>query len=90
MNEAATRRERAARAAGVAGAGAGGASEAGKSATKLDSYVEQPQPQSPFLPPVIAWPLIGIGIAVVIVATVLIARKKAAILAKWSGSGSTV
>jgi lysozyme family protein len=90
VNEAATRRERAARIGGVAGAGAGGASEAGKSATKLDGHSEQPQPPSPFLPPVVPWSLIGIGVAVAMVTTVLVARKKAAILAKWSGSGPTV
>jgi lysozyme family protein len=89
VNEAATRRERAARAGGVVGAGTGGANEAGKTAAGLDAHTEQRPQQSLFLPPLVAWSLIGIGVAVAIVATALIVRKKATILAKWSGASGT-
>jgi lysozyme family protein len=81
VNDQATKNERATRAVGVVSAGGGGASEATKAMT------EQPdKPPVQLLPPVIAWSLVGAGVAVVLVATFLVARKKALILAKWSGA----
>src|SRR5262249_30565370 len=38
------------------------------------------------LPSLAAWSLVGVGVAVVLVATALIVRKRAAILAKWAGA----
>jgi lysozyme family protein len=81
VNDHATKQERAGRAVGIASAGAGGASEATKSVT------QQPdKPPVQFMPPVIAYSLIGVGVAAVLIATFVIARKKALILAKWSGT----
>ena len=44
------------------------------------------QPEAVLLPPLAAYSLIGVGVAVVLVATALIVRKRAAILAKWAGA----
>jgi len=45
------------------------------------------QPDKPMvlLPSLTAWSLVGVGVAVVLIATALIVRKRAAILAKWAG-----
>lgn len=77
VNEA-TKRERQAQAGGIGTAGAGGANEAVKTGT------EQPnKPGAAFLPPVVAWSLVGVGVAVLVIATILVARKKAAIIKNW-------
>ncbi len=74
----ATKKERATRNVGIGSAGAGGAAEASKAGT------EQPVVPAPsFLPPVVTYSLIGVGVAVVVVAVILIARKKAAIVKNW-------
>lgn len=76
--DATTKKERAARAGGAASGGAGGAGEATKSSTT------QPDKHAPaFLSPVVTWTLIGIGVAIVIIATILIARKAAIVKANW-------
>lgn len=76
--DAATEKERKVRAGGVAAGGAGGASEAAKAGT------QQPdKPGAEIMPSVAAYTLIGVGIAIFIVAAVLIARKKAAVIANW-------
>jgi hypothetical protein len=46
----------------------------------------QPQEPALLLPSLAAWSLVGLGVAVVLVATALIVRKRAAILAKWAGA----
>jgi hypothetical protein len=46
----------------------------------------QPDEPALLLPSLAAWSLVGLGVAVVLVATVLIVRKRAAILAKWAGA----
>jgi hypothetical protein len=46
----------------------------------------QPQEPAVLLPSLAAWSLVGLGVAVVLVATALIVRKRAAILAKWAGA----
>jgi hypothetical protein len=46
------------------------------------------QPEAVLLPPLAAYSLIAVGVAVVLVATALIVRKRAAILAKWAGGGA--
>jgi hypothetical protein len=46
----------------------------------------QPDQAPALLPSVAAWSLVGLGVAVVLVATALIVRKRAAILAKWAGA----
>jgi len=72
----ATGNERKARTGGVVSAGAGGGSEAGKASTTQPDKV-------PFLHSHIAYAMIGVGVAVAIVATVLIARKVKAINDIW-------
>jgi lysozyme family protein len=79
VHDQATKKERATRAVSVAGVGGGGANEAVKTGT------QQPdEPTASFMPPVLAWSLIGVGVAVMVVATVLIARKKSQLVKKWS------
>ncbi|MFL6835040.1 MAG: hypothetical protein ACJ8F0_20875 [Xanthobacteraceae bacterium] len=77
VNEQATKRERLARASGVASGATGGGSETAKAVIA--------QPEAVLLPPLAAYSLIGVGVAVMLVATALIVRKRAAILAKWAG-----
>lgn len=73
----ATKKERASQKAGAAGAITGGAGEAAKTAT------EQPAKPPALLSPVVTYTLIGVGVAVLVVATILIARKKAAVIRNW-------
>ena len=73
----ATKKERAAVKVGAGSTTAGGAGEVTKAST------EQPAAPPPFLSPLVTWSLIGAGVAVVLVATILIARKKAIIKANW-------
>lgn len=76
--DAATKGERSARNGGAGAAGAGYGSEAVKTGT------EQPdKPGVALLPSVLAWTLVGVGVAVLVIAVVLIARKKAAIVRNW-------
>jgi len=42
-----------------------------------------PAPATMFLSPVLTYTLIGVGVAVALVAAVLIARKKASVVANW-------
>jgi lysozyme family protein len=81
VNDHATKRERQVRAGAVATGATGGGSESVK--TMLQ---EPDQPPPELLPPVAAWSLIGVGVALVLITTFLVARKKALILAKWSGT----
>lgn len=76
MDEA-TKKERAATKAGTAGPIVGGAAEAGKAVT------EQPTKQPFILSPFITYTLVGAGIAVILIAAVLIARKHATVKANW-------
>jgi hypothetical protein len=46
----------------------------------------QPEPHAVLLPSLAAWSLVGLGVAVVLIATAGIVRKRAAILAKWAGA----
>jgi lysozyme family protein len=78
VHDRATKRERLARAGGVASGATGGGSETAKAVMT--------QPEAALLPPLAAYSLIGVGVAVVLVATALIVRKRAAILAKWAGA----
>ena len=81
VNDEATKRERFARAGGLASSAAGGGSETAKAMMA--------QPEKPaLLPPLAGYSLAGIGIAVVLVATARIVRKRAAILAKWAGGAA--
>ncbi len=80
VNAAATRRERVARTGAVAGSAAGGGNETAK------AVMAQPEQPSVLLPSLAAWSLVGLGVAVVLVATAVIVRKRAAILAKWAGA----
>jgi lysozyme family protein len=83
VHDRATRRERVARAGGVASGATGGGNETAK------AVIAQPDKPAPvLLPPLAAYSLIGVGVAVVLVATLLIVRKRAAILAKWAGGGA--
>ena len=75
--DATTVNERRARAGGAATAATGGAGEATKAST------EMPAPATMFLSPVLTYTLIGVGVAVALVAAVLIARKKASVVANW-------
>lgn len=70
-----TKKERATQKAGTGGAVVGGAGEAMKAGTEM--------PETPFLSPFLTYSLIGIGVGVVIIAAVLIARKKAAVIKNW-------
>jgi hypothetical protein len=64
-------------ASGLASGAAGGGNETAK------AVIAQPDKPAPaLLPPLAAYSLIGIGVAVRLVATALIVRKRAAILAK--------
>lgn len=72
-----TRKERAAQKAGTATAGTGGAGELGKAAT------EQPSEPPALLSPLVTWSLIGVGVAVLVVATILVIRKKAKVIQNW-------
>lgn len=76
--DAATKNERIARNAGTGGVVTGGANEGAKTAT-----VQPDKPAANLLPTVVAYTLIGVGVAIVIVAVLLIARKKAAIRSNW-------
>lgn len=73
--KAATANERKARAGAVAAGSAGGANEAVKTGTQV--------PAAPLLPPVAAYTLLGVGLVAAIVLTVVIARKKAAVIRNW-------
>lgn len=75
--DAATEKERKARAAGAGGAVTGGAGEAAKT---------QPgtiQVDDAMLPPVVTYSLIGVGVAVIVVTALLIARKRSLIKSNW-------
>src|SRR5262249_33831321 len=78
--DAATKRERVARAGAVATGAGGGGNEIAK------AVMAQPDKPMVLLPSLAAWSLVGVGVAVVLVATALIVRKRAAILAKWAGA----
>jgi lysozyme family protein len=80
VHDQATRRERLARGGGLASGAAGGGNETAKAVIA--------QPEAVLLPPLAAYSLIAVGVAVVLVATALIVRKRAAILAKWAGGGA--
>ena len=81
VDAAATKRARVARAGAVATGAAGGGNETAK------AVMAQPdQPAVLLLPSLAAWSLVGVGVAVVLVATALVVRKRAAILAKWAGA----
>lgn len=69
----ATKKERAARKGGVVAGGAGGVNETAKTQ----------QPDTVPLSSPVAYGLIAVGVVVVIVATILIARKKAAVIRNW-------
>src|SRR5919197_6362435 len=73
-----SRRERVALAGGVASGATGGGNETAK------SVMTQPDAPPVLLPPLAAYSLIAVGVAVVLVATAVIVRKRAAILAKWT------
>jgi len=72
----ATAKERVARTGGAAAATGGTLNEAGKATGAADQAV--------LVPSVAAWTLIGVGIAVAIVAAVLIVRKRRAVEANWN------
>jgi putative chitinase len=78
--DAATKKERAAVKVGTGGTVVGGAGEAAK---KTTTTTEQPAAPPALLSPLVTWSLIGAGVAVVIVAAILIARKKAVLKANW-------
>jgi putative chitinase len=77
--DAATEKERRARAAGAVTAAPGAASEGTAAATKTGAE----QPAKPFLPPIASYTLIGVGVALFIAASVMIARKHAAVVRNW-------
>lgn len=79
--DATTVKERAARTAGTAGAATGGAAETAKTTTGTGL---PDKPLSPFLSPMVTFALIGVGLAVVIVASVVIAKKAALVKANWN------
>lgn len=74
--EEATRKERAARNAGGAGAAVGAGSEAAKQTGTV-------QPDAPMLSPVVTWTIVGVGVAVALVAIFMIVRKRRAIAKTW-------
>lgn len=74
----ATVNERRSRKGGVAGAGAGAGNEIGNAST-----VQPDKPAGAFLPSWAATSLVVAGVIVFVVATVLIARKRAAVKANW-------
>jgi len=82
VNAAATRRARVARAGAVATGAAGGGNETAK------AVMAQPDKPAVLLPSLAAWSIVGVGVAVVLVATAVIVRKRAAILAKWAGAAA--
>lgn len=82
VNDRATRRERLARASGVASGAAGGGNETVK------TVIAQPE-KPPLIPAFFAYSLIGVGLAVALVATARIVRKRTLILAKWAGGEAT-
>jgi lysozyme family protein len=81
VNDHATKRERTVRAGAIAGGATGGGSEGAKTLLQ-----EPDKPPPDLLPAVAGWSLVGIGVALVLVTTFLVARKKALILAKWTGA----
>src|SRR5262249_29357006 len=82
VNDAATKRARVARAGAVATGAAGGGNETAK------AVMAQPEPHAVLLPSLAARSLVGLGLAVVFIATAGIVRKRAAILAKWAGASN--
>lgn len=78
--DAVTKKERAARSGGAIATAGGGGAEVSK--TQTGTVQPQKEP-SPFLHPVLTWGLIGIGLSVIIVATVLIGQKRAIVKANW-------
>lgn len=76
VKDAVTETERKTRNAGVATAGAGGAGEVAKTTGTV-------QPDNPVVTPWVTWSLIGIGVGVILVATVLIALKVKRVIANW-------
>jgi predicted chitinase len=80
--DAATKKERAARAGGAVSGAGGGAGEVSKKATQTGT-VQPDKAPSPVLHPAVTWTLIGVGLAAIIVATILIARKAAIVKANW-------
>lgn len=80
--DATTEKERKARKGGVGIGAGGGGNEAVKT---TQSGTEQPSKPDvlPLLPTPVAYGLIALGVVVVIVATILIARKRAAVIANW-------
>lgn len=73
--DAATAKERKARTGGVGAAAAGGASEGAAQSGAV-------QPDNA-IPPQVTYALIGVGIVIVVVASILIWRKKRAVIANW-------
>src|SRR5262249_14294857 len=73
VNAAATKREHVARAGAVATGAAGGGNETAK------AVMMQPDKPAVLLPSIAAWSLVGVGVAVVLVATAVIVRKRAAL-----------
>lgn len=73
--DAATVNERKARTAGAGGAAVGSGNEVTKATTE--------KPSVPLLPSFAAYTLVGVGVAVIVIAVVLIARKKAVVVANW-------
>lgn len=75
----ATKAERKTRTIGAGAAGTGAAGEATNAGT------QQPdKPAAPLIPSMATYTLIGVGLAVVVVAFILIARKKAIVTANWN------
>lgn len=70
----ATKNERKARTAGVSGAAAGTGVEVGQAGTKAPE---------PLVSPLVTYTLIGAGVAIVLIAAFLIARKRAAVVKNW-------
>lgn len=80
-----TSKERAARTGSiVVGAGAAGGETYQQVGTSTG--IVQPDQATPVVPSLVAYGVIGIAIAVVLIATFLIAKKKALVLAKWVGA----
>src|SRR5262249_31033690 len=63
----------------VDAAATGGGNETAK------AVMAQPDQHAVLLPSLAAWSLVGVGVAVVLIATAVIVGKRAAILAKWAG-----
>src|SRR5262245_64590994 len=64
----------------VDAAATGGGNETAK------AVMAQPDQHAVLLPSLAAWSLVGVGVAVVLIATAVIVGKRAAILAKWAGA----